>query len=51
MSRDSNPNPQSKQGFFRIKNARDPKNYVYIDGGFISHLHHLDHLALIFFFF
>ncbi|EPB81388.1 hypothetical protein HMPREF1544_11901 [Mucor circinelloides 1006PhL] len=32
LSRDSNPNPQSKEGFFRIKNARDPKNYVYIDG-------------------
>lgn len=33
ISRDSNPNPhQSKEGFFRIKNARDPKNYVYIDG-------------------
>jgi hypothetical protein len=32
VSRDSNPNPQSKEGFFRIKNARDPKNYLYIDG-------------------
>jgi hypothetical protein len=32
ISRDSNPNPQAKAGFFRIKNARDPKNYVYIDG-------------------
>ncbi|CAO3610069.1 unnamed protein product [Mucor hiemalis] len=31
-SRDSNPNTQSKEGFFRIKNARDPKNYLYIDG-------------------
>ena len=31
-SRDSNSNPQSKQEFFRIKNARDPKNYLYIDG-------------------
>jgi hypothetical protein len=37
LSRDSNPNPQSKEGFFRIKNARDPKNYVYIDGK-ITHL-------------
>ncbi|KAG2229708.1 hypothetical protein INT48_004225 [Thamnidium elegans] len=32
LSRDSNPNPQTKEGFFRIKNARDPKNYLYIDG-------------------
>ncbi|KAI8360778.1 hypothetical protein BD560DRAFT_491673 [Blakeslea trispora] len=40
ISRDSNPNPQSKQGFFRIKNARDPKNYLYIDG-FNVHAHRL----------
>ncbi|KAI8885057.1 hypothetical protein K501DRAFT_284510 [Backusella circina FSU 941] len=32
ISRDSNPSTQLKQTFFRTKNARDPKNYVYIDG-------------------
>ncbi|KAI8065374.1 uncharacterized protein B0P05DRAFT_589949 [Gilbertella persicaria] len=40
MSRDSNPNPQFKQGYLRIKNARDPKNYLYIDG-FNVHAHRL----------
>lgn len=32
LSRDIAPNPQPKEGFFRIKNNRDPKNYLYIDG-------------------
>ncbi|KAI8968020.1 hypothetical protein BDF20DRAFT_203466 [Mycotypha africana] len=32
ISRDSNPTSQSTEGLFRIKNARDPKNYVYVDG-------------------
>ncbi|KAI9475562.1 MAG: hypothetical protein EXX96DRAFT_506047 [Benjaminiella poitrasii] len=40
LSRDDSPSPnpphnqqqQQSTGFFRIKNVRDPKNYVYIDG-------------------
>ncbi|KAF7732780.1 hypothetical protein EC973_000053 [Apophysomyces ossiformis] len=31
-TRDSNPNPNTKRGPFRVKNARDTRNYIYIDG-------------------
>ncbi|KAI8376427.1 uncharacterized protein BYT42DRAFT_386187 [Radiomyces spectabilis] len=30
-TRDSNPNPCKKQAPFRIKNARDPRNFIFID--------------------
>ncbi|SAM01789.1 hypothetical protein [Absidia glauca] len=30
-TRDSNPNTTTKRGNFRMKNARDPRNYLYID--------------------
>ncbi|KAG0173076.1 hypothetical protein DFQ30_008982 [Apophysomyces sp. BC1015] len=30
-TRDSNPNPNTKRGPFRLKNARDTRNYIYID--------------------
>ncbi|CAO3595340.1 unnamed protein product [Absidia cylindrospora] len=30
-TRDSNPNPTARRGHFKMKNARDPRNYLYID--------------------
>ncbi|KAI8096420.1 uncharacterized protein BX664DRAFT_382871 [Halteromyces radiatus] len=30
-TRDSNPNPTTRRGHFKMKNARDPRNYLYID--------------------
>lgn len=32
LSRNIASAPQPKAGFFRVKDERDPKNYIYIDG-------------------